>query len=348
VKAHPAHPGTSDMVGRAIAAAATRTGVPAGVFGMVQGASTEVGMTLVQHPLVKAVGFTGSLRGGRALFDAVCRRAELIPVYAEMGSSNPVFILPGALAERGEVIAKGLVASVTLGAGQFCTNPGLTVVERSAAADEFAKTTGALLAAAPSGTTVHAGIKSAYDQGLSARAQLRGVSLAARAEGRGGSPTTEVAPALLVAEAATYAAEPALREELFGPATVLVRGASKAEVLDVARSLEGHLTATVHGTTADLAEYAELLLILRRKVGRIVVNGYPTGVEVPHAMQHGGPYPATTDSRTTSVGSAAIERFARPVCFQDVPEALLPDELKSANPRGIWRMVDGRFTKDVM
>jgi NADP-dependent aldehyde dehydrogenase len=348
VKAHPAHPGTSDLVGRAVLSAAARTGMPEGIFGLIQGASTEVGMALVRHPLVKAVGFTGSLRGGRALFDAAARRAEPIPVYAEMGSSNPVFVLPGALAERAEAIAKGLVASVTLGVGQFCTNPGLTVVERSPAADAFAKAVGALLKVAPVGTMVHAGIKSAYEQGLSARGALGGVAVAARAEGRGLSPATEAKAALLVTEAATYVGERTLQEELFGPATVLVRCDSRAELLSLARELEGHLTATVHGTSEDLAEYAELLRLLCRKVGRIIVNGYPTGVEVSHAMQHGGPYPATTDPRTTSVGSAAIERFARPLCFQDVPEAALPEELKAANPRGIWRLLDGRLTKDAL
>ena len=345
VKAHPAHPGTSDLVARAIRTAAERTGMPEGVFGMVQGASTAVGMALVEHPLVKAVGFTGSLRGGRALYDAAARRPEPIPVYAEMGSSNPVFILPRALAARGEAIAKGLVASVTMGVGQFCTNPGLTVVERSAAADAFARATGALVATAPVGTLVHAGIKVAYAQGLAERASLGGVTLAAQAEGAGTSSAAAPA-ALLVTDASTFSKEPRLHEELYGPATLLVQCGSKAEVLALARSLQGHLTATVHGDEADLADYAELFDVLRRKVGRLVVNGYPTGVEVSHAMHHGGPYPATTDARSTSVGSAAIERFARPVCYQDTPESLLPEELRANNPRGIWRLVDGSLTRD--
>ena len=346
VKAHPAHPGTSELVGQAIRAAAARTGMPAGVFGMVHGASTSVGLALVNHPLLKAVAFTGSLRGGRALFDAAARRPEPVPVYAEMGSSNPVFILPGALAERGEAIAKGLVASVTLGVGQFCTNPGLTVVERGAAADAFARAAGELLAKAPVGTLVHAGIKAAYDAGLSARAGTTGVSLLARAGGKGAAAATEAQPALLAVEAPTFAADRTLHEELYGPATLLVRCDSRAAMLELARSLEGHLTATVHGTADDLATCGDLVAVLRCKVGRVVVNGYPTGVEVSHAMQHGGPYPATTDARTTSVGSAAIERFVRPICFQDVPDTLLPEELRADNPRGIWRLVDGRLTKD--
>ena len=347
VKAHPAHPGTSDLVARAIGAAAERTGIPSGVFGMVQGASTAIGLALVEHPLIRAVGFTGSLRGGRALFDAAARRPHPIPVYAEMGSSNPVFILPRALLARGDAIAKGLVASVTLGVGQFCTNPGLTVVERSDAAEAFARATGALVADAPVGTVVNAGIKAAYAEGLAQRAGLQGVTLAAQASASGG-PGAAAPAALLVTDAPTFAKEPSLHEELYGPATLLVQCGSKAEVLALARSLEGHLTATVHGDGADLTEYAELFEVLRSKVGRIVVNGYPTGVEVGHAMHHGGPYPATTDARATSVGSAAIERFARPVCFQDVPEALLPEELRAQNPRGVWRLLDGRLTKDAL
>ncbi len=346
VKAHPAHPGTSDLVGGAITKAAERTGMPAGVFGLVQGASTEVGLALVNHPLVKAVGFTGSLRGGRALFDAASRRPEPIPVYAEMGSSNPVFVLPGALAERGEAIAKGLASSVTVGVGQFCTNPGLTVVESGAAAQSFEQAAARLLGEAPPGTMVHAGIKTAYDQGLAARTAVSGVTVAATATALAPAAKAQATATLLVADAATYTASAVLREELYGPATVLVRCRDREDVLAFARGLEGHLTATVHGTEADLATYRDLLAILRRKVGRIVVNGFPTGVEVCHAMHHGGPYPATTDARSTSVGSAAIARFARPVCFQDVPESLLPDELQARNPRGIWRLVDGRLGKD--
>jgi NADP-dependent aldehyde dehydrogenase len=346
VKAHPGHPGTSDLVARATSAAAAKTGMPTGVFGMVQGASVAVGQALVTHPAIKAVGFTGSLRGGRALFDAAARRREPIPVYAEMGSSNPLFVLPRALKERGEAIAKGLAASVTLGAGQFCTNPGLTVLAPADAGETFLRAVGDALAGSPAGTVVHAGIKSAYDAGLAERVSLPGVAMAARAAAKGAHPSTEAQPALLVTDAATFAARAPLHEELYGPATVAVRCTTRDELLDLARGLEGHLTATVHGTEADLAEHADLLAVLGRKVGRLVVNGFPTGVEVSPAMHHGGPYPATTDARATSVGTAAIARFARPLCFQDVPEALLPAELRSANPRGIWRLLDGAFTKE--
>jgi NADP-dependent aldehyde dehydrogenase len=346
VKAHPAHPGTSDIVGKAIVAAVRKTGLPEGVFALLQGESHEVGLGLVTHPLVKAVGFTGSLRGGRALFDAAVRRREPIPVYAEMGSSNPIFILPEALALRGEAIAKGLAASVTLGAGQFCTNPGLAVVGATAAGDVFLEAVAGVLASAPACTMVHAGIKAAYDAGLQARAQLAGVVLRARSASAGPRAATAAQPALLLTDAVTWRSQPRLAEELYGPGSLAVRCRSKEEMQAVAEALEGHLTATVHGTDADLAEHADLLRTLRRKVGRLIVNGFPTGVEVSAAMHHGGPYPATTDARSTSVGTAAIQRFARPVCFQDVPEAFLPEELQGTNPRRIWRLVDGLLTKD--
>jgi 2,5-dioxopentanoate dehydrogenase len=346
VKAHPAHPGTSDLAASAIRTAARETRMPEGVFSMVHGSSPEVGLTLVTHPLIRAAAFTGSLNAGRTLYDAAAMRPEPIPVYAEMGSSNPVFVLPGALAERGDAIAAALAASVTLGAGQFCTNPGLTVVVDSPVASAFLKTAGEKLGAAPAGTTVHAGIKAAYDEGLAEIARLPGVSVAARAQGAGAHPHTEVHAALLMTDDRVYARHPRLSAELYGPATLAVRCASRHELLAFARRLSGHLTATIHGTEKDLAEYAELVGILRRKVGRIVFNGFPTGVEVGHAMHHGGPYPATTDSRETSVGSAAIFRFARPVCYQDFPQGSLPEELQDANPRGIWRLVDGAYTRE--
>jgi alpha-ketoglutaric semialdehyde dehydrogenase len=346
VKAHPAHPGTSDLVASALRTAAHETGMPSGVFGMLHGASPEVGITLVTHPAIQAAGFTGSLHAGRSLFDAAAIRPEPIPVYAEMGSSNPVFVLPGALEARGGEIAKGLAASVTLGAGQFCTNPGLTVVIDSPAANAFLKAAGDLLGGAPAGTMVHSGIKAAYDREIVEIARTGGVTIAARAQGAGSHPETEAHPALLLTDARTYVDTRRLRGEIFGPATLAVRCASRAEMVALARSLHGHLTATIHGTDRDLSEFADLVTILRRKVGRLVFNGFPTGVEVCHAMQHGGPYPATTDPRSTSVGTAAILRFARPVCYQDFPAAGLPEELRDENPRGIWRLVDGVPTRD--
>jgi NADP-dependent aldehyde dehydrogenase len=346
VKAHPAHPGTSEWVARAVLEAARATGMPEGVFSMVHGASPAVGQALATHPAIQAVAFTGSLRAGRALFDAAARREAPIPVFAEMGSANPVFVLPEALATRGEEIAQALAGSVTLGAGQFCTNPGLTFVPRSDAAEAFVARLGALLGAAPAGTMVHAGIAASYESELAAVAAIPGVALASRSESRGPQPATEARAALLVTDHASWAASARLGHELYGPATLAVRCATRAELLAAARALHGHLTATVHGTERDLLEHADLVGVLLRRVGRLVVNGVPTGVEVCPAMHHGGPYPATTDPRATSVGTAAILRFARPVCYQDVPQALLPPELRDANPRGIWRLLDGRLTKE--
>ncbi|MFY9553008.1 MAG: aldehyde dehydrogenase (NADP(+)), partial [Thermoanaerobaculia bacterium] len=348
VKAHPAHPGTSELAASAIRTAARETRMPEGVFSMLHGVSPEVGITLVTHPLIRAAGFTGSLTAGRTLFDAAALRPEPIPVFAEMGSSNPVFVLPGALVERGDAIARGLAASVTLGAGQFCTNPGLTVVVDSPAASAFLQAAGEMLVAAPVGTAVHAGIKASYDQDIADLARLPGVSVAARAQGAGAHPDTEVHAALLLTDDRTWARHPRLAAEIYGPATVAVRCSSRPEMAAFARRLSGHLTATIHGTEKDLAEFGELVAILRRKAGRLIFNGFPTGVEVCHAMHHGGPYPATTDSRETSVGTAAIFRFARPVCYQDFPQAALPEELQDSNPRGIWRLVDGAYTRDPM
>jgi NADP-dependent aldehyde dehydrogenase len=346
VKAHPAHPGTSELSASAIRTAARETGMPEGVFTMVHGRSPEVGITLVTHPSIRAAGFTGSLAAGRTLYDAAALRPEPIPVFAEMGSSNPVFLLPGAMQERGETIAKGFAASVTLGSGQFCTNPGLAVLVDAPASNAFLEAAGDLLAASAAGTMVHAGIKTSYDQSVAEAARVPGVAVAARGAKAGAHPETEAHAALLLTDARTYLASPRLAEEIYGPATVAVRCASRPEMLQLARSLRGHLTATVHGTERDLADFAELVSILRRKAGRLVFNGFPTGVEVCHAMHHGGPYPATTDARETSVGSAAIQRFVRPVCYQDFPASALPEELHDANPRGIWRLVDGVRTRD--
>ena len=346
VKAHPAHPGTSEIVAAAIRSAAREQGAPEGTFSMVHGATPEVGITLVTHPLIRAAGFTGSLNAGRTLFDAAALRPEPIPVFAEMGSSNPVFLLPGALSERGETIASAFAASVTLGSGQFCTNPGLAVLLDAPASSAFLQALGERLAQAPAGTMVHEGIKAAYDRDFAEATRVPGVSVAARGAAGGAHQSTEAVAALLATDSRTYCDNPRLAGEIYGPATLAVRCESRPELLRFARALRGHLTATVHGTERDLAEFAELVAVLRRKVGRLVFNGFPTGVEVCHAMHHGGPYPATTDPRETSVGTAAIHRFARPVCYQDFPQAALPEELQDANPSGIWRLVDGTFTRD--
>ena len=347
VKAHPAHPGTSEMVASAIVNAVHATGMPEGVFSMLHGRSHDVGLALVRHPLTRAVGFTGSLRGGRGLMDAAAARPEPIPVYAEMGSTNPVFVLPGALVERSRQIAEGLRASVTLGTGQFCTSPGLVVGLEGEATRRFIDDATALFAEASRGTMLYGGIRDAYDAGVRKFAAVPGVRLAARSpEGPPGNGFTAGA-ALFTADARTFVDNPSLGEEVFGPSTLLVTGKSREELLEVARGLEGHLTATIHGTAADLHDYRDLVAILERKVGRLLFNGFPTGIEPCPAVHHGGPYPATSDGgRSTSIGTAAIERFTRPLCYQNWPQAALPAELRDDNPRGIWRMIDGQLTKD--
>ena len=342
VKGHPAHPGTSQLVGDAISRAVVACGFPVGTFSLVQGRTTAVGMAIVEHPAIKAIGFTGSWRGGKALFDAASRRPEPIPVYAEMGSTNPVFFLPQLLKEKGSTLAQNYVSSVTLGVGQFCTNPGLAIVEQSSEAEAFLEAAGKAVSNSQPAAMLTQGIQRAFTTGIDKLTNAEGVQVLAQATSA--ESFANGTPTLLTTSAETLLANPAIAEEVFGPSSVLVAASSRDQLLAVARSLEGHLTATVWGTDAELLEYADLLEILEQKVGRLLINGFPTGVEVSHAMQHGGPYPATTDSRSTSVGTNAILRFARPVCYQNFPDALLPDELKFANPLHIWRLLDGKRT----
>ncbi len=345
VKAHPAHPGTSEMVAAAVIKAACETGMPAGVFSMLHGIGHEVGIGIVRHPLTRAVGFTGSLRGGRALFDAAAGRPIPIPVYAEMGSINPFFILPGALKERAESIAEGLKNSVTLGSGQFCTCPGLAVGVAGDNFDRFKKVLGEMISEAPAATMLYPGILQAYNEGITRLSAIDGLDII-KSNQPADSSRTQCSPAMLSTSAEIFIQHTGLSEEVFGPSTVLVSCKSIEDMERIARGLQGHLTATIHGTEEDLKQQHSLISILEDKVGRLVFNGYPTGVEVCPSMHHGGPYPATTDSRSTSVGTAAIQRFARPVCYQGFPDSSLPDELKNLNPRGIWRLVDNRLTKE--
>jgi NADP-dependent aldehyde dehydrogenase len=342
-KAHPAHPGTSELVGLAIQRAIQRTGMPEGTFSMVHGRSTDVGMAIVRHPFIKAIGFTGSFLGGKALFDEANKRPDPIPVYAEMGSSNPVFILPGILKEKGEKIAQELAASVSLGVGQFCTNPGLVFMEQSADEMKFKNNLSRQVNEMAAGVMLTSGIKNNYLRGIEKLSSIEGVNILAKgkSEGEGARGT----PHVLHATAALFMQKHELEEEVFGPSTLAVTANNKEELFQAAKRLTGHLTATIHGTEEDLHEYAELITILEQKVGRVLINGYPTGVEVCHSMVHGGPYPATTDSRTTSVGTMAIHRFTRPVCYQNFPQSLLPVELKDENPLGIWRLVNGERKK---
>jgi len=344
VKAHPAHPATSECAARAIVDAVKAAGMPPGVFSLLQSTRHDIARALVQHPHTRAVGFTGSLRAGRALFDAAATRPDPIPVYAEMGSINPVFLLPGALAERADALAEGLTNSVTLGVGQFCTNPGLTIGIDDESLERFVRRLADLFRAAPPGTMLYPAILGSYEGAVLRLSALDGLSTVRPSNGAD-ADTTRALPALFDTTADAFLRHRELGEEVFGPSTVVVRCASRAAMESVARHLDGQLTATIHGTPADLAEHAALLAILQDKVGRLIVNGFPTGVEVCPSMQHGGPYPATTDSRSTSVGTAAIQRFVRPIAYQNFPASALPGELQDANPRAIWRLVDGELTK---
>ncbi len=345
VKAHPAHPGTSELVARAIRRAIESAGAPDGVFSMVHGRSPKVGLSLVSHPLTKAVGFTGSHQAGRALFDAAASRWEPIPVYAEMGSINPVFVLPSALRERHEAFAEGLKQSVTLGVGQFCTCPGLVVGLRDEGMSELIAKMGQLIAQTPPATMLHPIILDSYEEGVSKFRRLAGVQ-ATQSESAPDPAKTEARAVVFATDANTFLRNRELSEELFGPATLIISCPSREEMEEVARKLKGHLTATIHGTTEDLEEFKSLVSLLENKVGRLIFNGFPTGVEVCPSMHHGGPYPATTDVKFTSVGTAAIKRFARPICYQNFPQEALPVELRNENKRNMWRLVDGQWTKE--
>jgi 2,5-dioxopentanoate dehydrogenase len=345
VKAHPAHPGTSELVGHLLRESVRECGLPEGVFSLLFDSGNQVGIALVKHPLVKAVGFTGSRTAGRALMDVAAARPDPIPVFAEMSSTNPVFILPGALREKSDAIANGLHASVTIGAGQFCTKPGMVFLPEGASDELFIINLQKLVSESKQFNLLTAGIRSAYQSSV-ARRKKEGVKLSAERPPSGNGPEIGVNPAVFETDVRSFLENPELAAEVFGPATLLVRHSSRAELLQVASRLEGQLTATIHGTEEDLREFGDLLEILKAKVGRIVFNGFPTGVEVSHAMVHGGPYPATSDGRSTSVGSQAIFRFCRPVCYQGLPQGALPDELKDSNPLRIWRMVDGKMTRE--
>lgn len=344
VKAHPAHPGTSELVARAIERAALVTGMPEGVFSLVHGMK-ETGLALVRHPKLEAVGFTGSLGAGRALADAAAARPKPIPVYAEMGSVNPVFVLPGALQERGEKIAEGLAASATLGVGQFCTNPGVVVGLESESLTSFLQTAAERFSAAAPGTMLYLNIQRAFAQGTERLQSTPGVRAKSNPQTPANASLTQANAALFATDAAHFLSQHDLREEVFGPSSLVVACGTPEELESVAHSLEGQLTATVHANADDLKRYRGLITILETKVGRLLFNGFPTGVEVSAAMQHGGPYPATSDSRSTSVGTAAILRFVRPLCYQDCPMELLPPELQEENPLQIMRLVDGNWTR---
>lgn len=347
VKAHHAHPGTSEMVGQVVARSVKECGLPPGVFGLLYGAGSEIGAALVDHPNVKAVGFTGSLAGGKALMQRAAARPEPIPCFMEMSSVNPVFVLPEALRTRSVQIANGLFGSFTLGVGQFCTKPGLVFLPCGADADALVAELKAQVENAVIAPMLTDGISKSYRSGVAGRQTHSGVETVAQTASNGAGGPGAV-PVVFQIGGRDLLRDPELAGEVFGPSTLVIRYDSREELMDLARSLEGQLTATLHGSEADLAAFADLIAILERKAGRLIVNGFPTGVEVCHAMVHGGPYPATSDSRATSVGTYSIYRFVRPVCFQDFPQAALPEELKNENPLGIWRLIDGQFTRDAI
>ncbi|HAR52211.1 MAG TPA: aldehyde dehydrogenase (NADP(+)), partial [Roseovarius nubinhibens] len=323
VKGHGAHPGTGEIVAEAILAAIRACDMPTGVFSMVQGGTREVGQALVQHPLIKAVGFTGSLAGGRALFDLCAARPEPIPFFGELGSVNPMFLLPEAVAARGAEIGTGWAGSLSMGAGQFCTNPGIAVVEKGAAGDAFVAAARAALAEVAPQVMLTEGIAAAYRAGSARMAQVPGVETLLHGE----AGSREAAAQLFETDAASYLASEVLSEEVFGPLGLVLRVADAEEMAKVAQSLVGQLTVTLQMDAGDAAAARALLPILERKAGRVLVNGFPTGVEVCDAMVHGGPYPASTNFGATSVGTLAIRRFLRPVCYQNLPEEILPEDL---------------------
>lgn len=345
VKAHPAHPGTSELAARAIGRAVKNCKLPEGVFALLYDHGIEVGSALVQHPAIQAVAFTGSPGGGQALTRLAASRPQPIPCYAEMGSTNPLFILRGALRERAADLAKGLQTSFTLGSGQFCTKPGLVFVPQKGV-DEFLDALRGGVSALGAHGMLTPSIAERYNAAISER---RGAGKTEWVAGFEGAPTGDAATggaAVFSVPLADFAANHELEEEIFGPTMLLIHYGEPDELVGVAKRLHGHLTATIHGTEQDLREATELVGVLETKVGRLLFNGYPTGVEVCHAMVHGGPFPATSDSRTTSVGTRAITRFARPVCYQDFPDASLPVELRRGNPGDIQRMVNGKLTRD--
>jgi alpha-ketoglutaric semialdehyde dehydrogenase len=341
VKPHHGHPGTSELVGLIVQQAARECGAPEGVFSMLYGEGPDLGIALVKHPQVKAVGFTGSRRGGRALMDAAAARPEPIPVYAEMGSINPTFILQGALQQRAEEIAAGLHGSVTLGVGQFCTSPGLIFLEAGEGAKQLQAKLASLMAATPPGTMLTAGLCGAYQRGVEKLSQKAAVSTLARVKAEPGAGQAQGGAALFCASAETFFNDHSLMDEVFGPSTLIVECTTRDEMRAAVERLEGQLTATLHATPAELVASNDLVECLAAKAGRLIFNGFPTGVEVAHAMTHGGPYPATSDGRSTSVGTRAIERFLRPVSFQNFPEEALTAELREANPLHLERLVDG-------
>ncbi len=339
-KEHPGHPQTSQLVYKAITKALQKCELPEGVFQHVSG-GVELGQELVKHPATKAVAFTGSFKGGKAIFDMAMQRDIPVPVYAEMGSINPLFILPDKLNQDTEQLARQAAASVLLGSGQFCTCPGLLFVPEADATFNFMEALEEELSQAAPAKMLHEGIAGNYYKGLDKVLKEQGVQAIVQQD----TDVLEGRAALASTDVAQWLQNPALQEEIFGPFTLVVRYKNAEELLAAARALQGQLTCTLWGTEHELQLQQALAEVLRDKCGRLLFDGVPTGVEVSHAMTHGGPFPATTDSRSTSVGVYAIKRFARPVTYQSAPQALLPQELQNENRTGIWRTINGKFTQ---
>lgn len=340
VKAHSGHMATADQVAQAIERAVIKTNMPKGVFNMVYG--NGVGETLVKHPLIQAVGFTGSLKGGRALCDMAAARPQPIPVFAEMSSINPMLMLPEALKNRGAQIAQDLADSVVMGCGQFCTNPGLVIGIKSPDFTQLVEKLTENMGSKPAQTMLNAGTLKSYSSGLSHLKAHHGIEHLAGQEQQG----NQAQPQLFKADVSLLlAGDQLLQEEIFGPTTIVIEVADKAELLNALSSMNGQLTASLIAEDSDLTEFADVVPVLEEKAGRLLLNGYPTGVEVSDAMVHGGPYPATSDARGTSVGTLAIDRYLRPVCYQNYPQALLPDSLKDENPLNIHRLINGELSK---
>lgn len=340
VKGHLAHPGTGELVGRAIRRAVLSLGLPEGTFSFLNGAN-DAGAAFVRNPAIKGVGFTGSRAGGLALGAIAAARPEPIPVYAEMSSINPVYLMPHAIQARPEALAQGFIGSLTLGSGQFCTNPGLLLAIDGPHLDRFIASVSAALAHSPAQVMLTSGIHDAFQRGIRALETIEGVTIAAR--GMAGDGPNRSPAALFSTDAKRFLGDERLAAEVFGASSLLVRCDSFAEMINVTEKLEGQLTATLQVDPEDFPLAHKIIPLLERKVGRILANGWPTGVEVSHAMVHGGPFPATSDSRTTSVGTLAIRRFLRPVSYQDIPFELLPRELTPEGIRSLPRKIDGVY-----
>lgn len=343
VKAHPAHAQTSEMVAAAIFRAAKKSKMPGHVFAHVHGVSNEVGKALVMHPLTKAVGFTGSLGGGKQLFDWASQRREPIPVFAEMGSINPVFLLAEKLKQSAMDVAKMYAASITLGVGQFCTNPGLIIGIEGESLQIFINALAGEIHKAVPGTMLHPGIYKSYVEKRAAALSQQNVETVAVADGE--PAINQAMPTIASASGEAFLNNPLLHQEVFGPYSLVIRCRDMSQMREVADKLEGQLTSTLMATDTDMRNNEELVEAIKNICGRFILNSVPTGVEVCLSMQHGGPFPATTDSRFTSVGADGIKRFARPIAFQNWPDNLLPEELKNSNPLGIWRTVNNELKK---